>query len=172
MRRTLAFLVFAFVMSACSATPARVAHVALVGVAAGTATMHDESVRAYHEATERLRRELVGIDAGLTDYDARVASLDAELRARTEVLRTLDASLLAAAAIVDAVRDGASLGALLESARRVLAATDDALAALGSGRVLPAVRVPREVTVAVATLRALLGVGGADGGSDGGVGDR
>lgn len=152
-------------VAACSATPTRIAHVAVVSIGSAVTSLAAANDLVYTQQTDALRAELRAADASVATYDTRAAPLDHEFRARSAVLVSLDTSLYASAAIIDAVQSGVSLATMYEAARRLVVAIDTALAVLQSGAVMPAIRIPSEVTVAVAALRSLLG------GTDGGVSD-
>lgn len=147
------------VLAGCAATPHQVASAAVSTAGAVTAQLHREHQRVYREATDALRARLTAEHRTLEDYDREVVPLDQEFRRRSDAVVALSAALYASAAVIDATRSGASPEQYAEAARAVIVALDEAVGALGSGAILPAVPIPPEIDTVRATLRGIVAGG-------------
>ncbi len=152
----------------CPAGQTQIARVTVLSLGGAVQVVHAEHQAVYARAVGALRDQ--EHDGGsLADYNVRVAPLRAAFLRRSAAIGSLDRDLYAAAAVTDAVRQGADRAMLAPMAARVLAAIDASLTVLRDGDVLPAVTIPHEVTDVTALLVTLAGVvtppqGGSDAG--------
>ena len=168
MKRIFVFIALAFslafVLSNCSATPRQIAHVTVVSAGAAVSQLHTAHQRVYTRATDELRASIRQRHGTLAEYNREVEPIDAEFTARSEVLQNIDAHLRAAAAIIDASRNGNST-AWIEAVGPVLTALRITLETMQQGNVLPPVPIPPEVLSIMQTLSTLAGESQSDGGA-------
>jgi hypothetical protein len=142
--------------AACGPNVPRVTHVTVLSAGSLAQGIHAEHQRVYSERAAAVRASLA--DGGtVAQYRETMAPADAEFAARSEVLRTLSGTLYTAAAINDAVRQGASLDTLRPVAAQLLRAFAAAFAVLERGTFLPRVPIPAEVRGVVEMLQLIAG---------------
>lgn len=145
-------MLLALATASCGPSTARMAaHTTILAAGSVTATLEREHQRVFREATNELRQR----SASLADYNRDVAPMVAEFDERSEALQALSASLYAAAAIVDATRNGAGPAEYAHTAALTVVAIDRMLGVLERGSVLPPVDIPDEILVVTATLRGI-----------------
>jgi hypothetical protein len=150
---------------ACSTTPHQVAHITVVSAGSAVSQLHAAHQRVYTRATDELRESIRQRHGTLADYNREVEPIDAEFTARSEVLQNIDAHLRAAAAIIDASRNGNST-AWIEAVGPVLTALRITLETMQQGNVLPPVPIPPEVLSIMQTLSTLAGESRIDAGNN------
>ncbi len=148
-------LVFLLLLSApaCSGTQAN--HVAIVAVLSAGGVVNE--LQALHHAA--YSAAVSPLPHGPA-FDAAVAPYDVEYAARGAEIQALATNLIAAAAIIDAVKTE-SPEMYRTAATLILDAIARTIASLQRGGLLPAIAIPASVNIVVSQLRVVVGAGGS-----------
>jgi hypothetical protein len=144
-------------LPACGTNVPRVTHVTVLSAGSLVQGIHAEHQRVYSERAAAVRAGLA--DGGtVAQYREQMVPADAEFYARRDALASLSGALYTAAAVNDAVRQGASLDTLRPVAARLLQTFAATIPVLERGTFLPRVSIPAEVRGVISMLELVAGV--------------
>lgn len=154
----LAMLVFslAFCLANCGSTARTIAVTTVASTGALLNQLHQEHQRVYTEATDTVRTSIRQRGGTLAEYNRALEPIDAEFDHRGELIQTIDAHLYAAAAIIDASRNG-QISDYRQAVRPVLEALRHTLESLRDGNALPPVHIPPDIIQVIRALESLAG---------------